>query len=64
MMTTWLCIFLLFSPPALGSLTSKGAPLEAGIGAMLLLLPSRLFKVDVVYNEMAAVEAVKDFKGN
>ena len=64
-MTTWLCIFLLFSPPALGSLTSKGAPLEAGIGAMLLLLlPSRLFKVDVLYNEMAAVDAVKDFKGN
>lgn len=62
MMTTWLCIFLLFSPPALGSLTWKGAPLAAGIGAMLLSL-SRL-KVEVVYNEIAAVDAVNDFKGS
>lgn len=30
--TTWLCIFLLFSPPVLGSLTR----ISAGIGAILL----------------------------
>jgi hypothetical protein len=60
MITTWLCIFLLFSPPALGSLTSNGAPLAAGIGAILLLV-SKL-TVEVVYNEMAAVDAVRLFK--
>lgn len=60
MMTTWLCIFLLFSPPDLGSFTSKGAPWAEGIGAMLLLV-SKL-TVEVVYKEMAAVDAVILFK--
>lgn len=60
MMTTWLCIFLLFSPPDLGSFTSKGAPWAEGIGAMLLWV-SKL-TVEVVYKEMAAVDAVILFR--